>query len=81
LKEDGDRPWGWGEALVSSWIKTTIDVEMGGGTIVERNESIVMVGKDVHALAMSRRHMSQLSVISLGTNKNWIQNIVVIRRK
>ena len=30
---------GWGEALVSSWMKTTIDVEMGGGTIVERNES------------------------------------------
>ena len=45
---------------MSSWMKTTIDVEMGGGTIVERNESSVMVDKDVRALAMSRRHMSQL---------------------
>ena len=68
MKEDGNHPRGWGEALVSSWMKTTIDVEMGGGTIVERNESIVvMVDKDVCALAMSRRHMSQLSVVSLGT--------------
>jgi len=42
LREDGDHPRGWGEALVSSWMKTTIDVEMGGGTndiVADRNES------------------------------------------
>ena len=77
MKEDGDHPRGWGEALVSSWMKTTIDVEMGGGTIVERNESN---GRQRRARS-GHVEKTHESVVSLGTKQNWIQNMVVFRRK
>jgi len=77
LKEDGNHPRGWGEALVSSWMKTTIDVEMGGGTIVERNGSSRGRKKRARSGRVEKTHES---VVSLGTKK-LIQNIVVIRRK
>jgi len=62
---------------VSSWTKTTIDVETGGGTIVERNESN---GRQSRARS-GHVEKTHESVVSLGTKKYWIQNIVVIRRK
>ena len=77
MKEDGDYPRRWSDVLVSSWMKVTIDVEMGGGTIVERNESN---GRQRRARSgnVGKTHES---VVSLGKTKYWIQNIVVIRRK
>ena len=78
MNEDGDHPRGWGEALVSSWMKTTIDVEMGGGTIVERNESSNRRQRRARSGHAEKTHES---VVSLGAKQNWIQNIVVIRRK
>ena len=80
MQEDGNHPRGWGEALVSSWMKTTIDVEMGGGTndiVAERNESN---GRQRRARS-GHVEKTHESIVSLGTNKYWIQNIVVIRRK
>jgi len=38
----------------------------------------IMVDKDAHALAMSRRHDS---VVSLDTTHYLLQNIVVVRQK
>ena len=78
MKEDGDQPRGWGEALVSSWMKTTIDVEMGGGTIVERNKSSNGRQRRTRSGHVEKTHES---FVSLGTNTYWIQNIVVIGQK
>ena len=63
---------------MSSWMKTTIDVEMGGGTIVERNESSNGRQRRARSGHVEKTHES---VVSLGTKQYWIQNIVVIRRK
>ena len=59
-------------------MKTTIDVEMGGGTIVERNES--SNGRQRRARS-GHAEKTHESVVSLGTKKYWMQNIVVVRRK
>ena len=71
MKDNGDHPRGWGEALVSSWMKTTIDVEMGGGTIAEWNESSNGWQRHARSGHVEKTHES--------VKKYWIQNMVVIR--
>ena len=54
---------GW-EALMSYSLKTTIDVEIGGGTIVERNESSNGWQRRARSGQFEKTHES---VVSLGT--------------